>query len=56
MDVEKMISGNHLEYSLRARITERASELQQMRDDSLALNIVNRLAESLDRGRKGGAA
>lgn len=56
MDVEKMISGDTLEFSLRTRITERASHLRQQLDDSLALNIVNRLAESLERGRRGGAA
>lgn len=51
-----MINGDTLEYSLRARITERASELRQQMDDSLALHIVNRLAESMERGKKGGAA
>lgn len=47
LNVEKMINGDRLDYRVRARITERASVLRQELDDSLALAIINRLAQSL---------
>jgi hypothetical protein len=49
MDVEKMINGSPLDFSVRLRITRAATRLRDDMDDSLALAIVNRLAESVNK-------
>lgn len=52
LDVEKMLNGDFLDFSLRARITERASELRmKVLDDNLAVAVINRLGEALEKGR-----
>lgn len=50
LNVEKMINGDSLDFGLRVRIAERASELKDNMDDSLALKIVSRFAQSLKGG------
>jgi hypothetical protein len=54
MNVEQMLNGDALDFRLRARIAQRAIELKEELDDSLALKIVNRFAESLEKGRSSG--
>jgi hypothetical protein len=51
LNVEKMISGDTLDFRLRAAIAERASELRDQLDDSLALKIVNRFSEAINAGK-----
>lgn len=51
LDVETMLTGEPLEYRLRARIMQRAEELKQVHDDSLAVAIINRLAEAMEKGK-----
>lgn len=45
LDVEKMINGDPIEFGLRVRVVERASELRLDMDDNLATAIVNRLSQ-----------
>lgn len=40
-----------MDFNLRSRIVERASELRERMDTNLAVAIVNALAHSLDSGR-----
>jgi hypothetical protein len=48
MNVEAMITGDGLDFRLRERVVERAFDLREQLDDSLALKIINRLSEALD--------
>jgi hypothetical protein len=41
-----MINGTPLEFGLRVRILERASQLRERLDDNLAVAVINRLAEA----------
>lgn len=50
ISVEAMLTGDPLDFLLRVEIVKRANDLRAEFDDSLALNIVNRFAESLERG------
>lgn len=47
LNPEIMITGDGLDFRLRERIVERASELREILDDNLALNIINRLSEAM---------
>lgn len=47
MNVETMITGDSLDFRLRERVVERAFDLREQMDDSLALKIINRLSEAL---------
>lgn len=46
-----MINGTSFDLSLRVRIVEKASSLKETMDDALALKIINRLADSLNKGK-----
>lgn len=43
-----MINGTPLEFGLRSRVVERASQLRADMDDNLAVAIINRLAQSVN--------
>jgi hypothetical protein len=45
---EAMITGDGLDFRLRERVVERAFDLRDQMDDSLALKIINRLSEALN--------
>lgn len=53
MNVEKMLTGDSLDFRLRLGITQHAIELRDRLDDSLALKIVNHFSESINAGRNG---
>jgi hypothetical protein len=47
MNVEAMITGDGLDFRLRERVVERAFDHREQLDDSLALKIINKLAEAI---------
>lgn len=49
IDVEVMLNGDPFERRLRERIAKRAFELKDDLDDTLALKIINRLAEAINK-------
>lgn len=51
LDVERMIEGSAFEFRVRERIVRRALDLKKDLDDSHAVAIVNRLAESFKKGQ-----
>jgi hypothetical protein len=49
-DVEKMISGDSLDLRLRAGMVQRAIDLKEEFDESLALKIINKLSDAINKG------